>query len=646
MRIDKLIVHGFGKFVEREFAFGSNFNLIIGDNEAGKSTLMKAMMAAFFGLRTSDSSRWKPWSDYQNFSLTTEFVTSEGQRLRLKRDLATHQTVVEDISSEVSGFYADGISLKRQQDFAGREPTLIFKGDANPGGRTPEKARYDELLRSWLGLADEEIFRHTVYVDQNELATLNKEDVVERLKSLISGPELTSYQVVLAVLEKRLDGLRRLPGRRRDRKIEELSRELEEKQEILRSLDGRIRALVEQEKERERLVEELNRSEKERAFLDRMVQAMDALEQNTKEVEDLKKALSERRRDKERIEKIMAEIDRLQKQLEASSAMAVGGGLRSLLVPLLISGLLVVLFAILAILVHRMFFIGTTLALVPLVIWYFRRSRQEWDKKAEIHSLQSNLQTQRQFLAQLPDKESVEEEMNALADRLLVLDRKSEEWAKQAPEIMKMSAQEKFRIRDRLSQLEKEIERDRERLLRLEGAISGFRWEEVHPDLLKEEIREKEKELSRLELEADGLARAIDILEESSREFRAEIAPYLEEQAGEVFRRVTRGKYSSLSFDPETLAVDLLHEGRLIPKDSLSTGTQEQLYLAIRIALSQLISGERKPPFFFDDSLLNFDEGRKKEALEVLKEMATEHQIFLFTIDRSLKNVDAHVVEI
>jgi uncharacterized protein YhaN len=201
-------------------------------------------------------------------------------------------------------------------------------------------------------------------------------------------------------------------------------------------------------------------------------------------------------------------------------------------------------------------------------------------------------------------------------------------------------------MRDNLGQLEKKIQSDRDRLLHLGGAISGFRWEEVHPDLLEEEIREKENELSRLKLEADGLARAIDILEESSREFRAEIAPYLEEQAGELFSRVTKGKYSSLSFDPESLEASLLHEGRLIQKDSLSTGAQEQLYLAIRIALSQLISGERKLPFFFDDSLLNFDEGRKKEALEVLKEIATEHQIFLFTIDRSLKNIDAHVVEI
>ncbi|GFP28439.1 AAA family ATPase, partial [Candidatus Hakubella thermalkaliphila] len=316
MRIDKLIIHGFGKFIEREFTFGSNFSLIIGDNEAGKSTLMKAIMAAFFGLRTSDSSRWKPWSDYQDFALTAEFATSEGQRLRLRRDLATHQAVVEDISSEMSGFYADGISRKKQQDLAGKEPTLLFKGDANPGGRTPEKARYDELLHSWLGLADDELFRHTVYVGQNELVALDKHDIVERLKSLISGPELASYQAVLAALEKRLDGLRRLPGRRRDRKIEELVRELARKREMLQSLEGRVRSLAEQERERERLIEKSDQSEQERVLLNRMVQAMDALEKNAKEAEEIKKVLSERRRDKERIEKILEEIDRLQKELE------------------------------------------------------------------------------------------------------------------------------------------------------------------------------------------------------------------------------------------------------------------------------------------------------------------------------------------
>lgn len=845
MRINKLIIHGFGKFVEREFAFGSGLNVVLGDNEAGKSTLMKAIMAAFFGLRTSDSSRWKPWSDYQDFSLTTEFVTSEGQRLRLRRDLATHQAVVEDISSEMSGFYADGISRKRQQDFAGREPTLIFKGDANPGGRTPEKARYDELLRSWLGLADEELFRHSVYVGQNELVALGKQDIVERLKSLISGPELASYQVVLSALERRLDELRRLPGKRKERKIEALSRELQKDRERhLRSLE-KVQSLKEQENEKENLVRELRDSEKEQKFLARMVEAINALEEGAKEAEETRKALSEKRREKERIEKIQEDIDnltgqireyqvygklpphlpdllqdysrkraraqwdrekeagekarlaeieervsnierelstytslaalpqdfeiqfqnhriqkefldaqreRLQHDRENLSREVVSMGPSSPLLPLTFSVLLLLLFVILGILVHPMFLAGTILAPVPAAIWYIKKfqgkemersqmltkmeeqlraieeslqEREDWlrgyldltscadnddlatrlekyrklqedlqmqkrlkdslEKSIDysgveqlkqqieemeqelkgyleltgaanleelIHGfethrdLQEKLQAQKKFLAQLPDMESVEEEIDNLTNRLLVLDRKMEEWAKQAPEITNMSAAEKFRMRDNLGQLEKKIQSDRERLIHLRGAISGFRWDETHPDQLKEEIEEKERTLGRLELEADGLARAIVILGESSQEFRAEIAPYLEEQAGEVFRRVTRGKYSSLSFDPESLEASLLHEGRLIQKDSLSTGTQEQLYLAIRIALSQLISGERKLPFFFDDSLLNFDEGRKKEALEVLKEMASEHQIFLFTIDGSLKNVDAHVVEI
>ncbi len=46
MRLDKLILRNFRGFTEREFAFGPGFNLIVGENGSGKTTVLEAGAAA------------------------------------------------------------------------------------------------------------------------------------------------------------------------------------------------------------------------------------------------------------------------------------------------------------------------------------------------------------------------------------------------------------------------------------------------------------------------------------------------------------------------------------------------------------------------------------------------------------------------
>lgn len=43
MRINKLKITNFKKFKNREFEFNEDINIIVGDNESGKSTLLEAL---------------------------------------------------------------------------------------------------------------------------------------------------------------------------------------------------------------------------------------------------------------------------------------------------------------------------------------------------------------------------------------------------------------------------------------------------------------------------------------------------------------------------------------------------------------------------------------------------------------------------
>ena len=64
----------------------------------------------------------------------------------------------------------------------------------------------------------------------------------------------------------------------------------------------------------------------------------------------------------------------------------------------------------------------------------------------------------------------------------------------------------------------------------------------------------------------------------------------------------------------------------------LSQGTAEQLYLAVRLAICDLVlSGGEGVPLVLDDALDAFDDRRAALALDYLRRAAAERQILLFT---------------
>ena len=64
---------------------------------------------------------------------------------------------------------------------------------------------------------------------------------------------------------------------------------------------------------------------------------------------------------------------------------------------------------------------------------------------------------------------------------------------------------------------------------------------------------------------------------------------------------------------------------------SLSSGTLDQLYLCLRVAVAGLVQPEERLPLLLDDPFLTFDATRRRAALDWLVEVASEHQVLLFT---------------
>lgn len=114
--------------------------------------------------------------------------------------------------------------------------------------------------------------------------------------------------------------------------------------------------------------------------------------------------------------------------------------------------------------------------------------------------------------------------------------------------------------------------------------------------------------------------------------FEREHQPELLERASRVFSRMTLGRYARVRKSGRALVCER-DDGREIPPDVLSTGTCEQLYLAIRLAYIELYCRGAEPlPVVLDDVLVDFDDRRARATLEALAEFAARTtQVLLFT---------------
>ncbi len=106
MRLTRIEIDGFGSLQALDLRFGPAMNLVVGPNEAGKSTLQEAIVTGLYGLESGDrraaiverTDRWRPWQG-GGFGLALEFELEDGSRLRVERDLDADTVQVRDLGS-------------------------------------------------------------------------------------------------------------------------------------------------------------------------------------------------------------------------------------------------------------------------------------------------------------------------------------------------------------------------------------------------------------------------------------------------------------------------------------------------------------------------------------------------------------------
>lgn len=145
---------------------------------------------------------------------------------------------------------------------------------------------------------------------------------------------------------------------------------------------------------------------------------------------------------------------------------------------------------------------------------------------------------------------------------------------------------------------------------------------------LGQEYENKKELYDALKLAGENMQAAVDDISSS-------FGPVLNEKTAQIFAHITGGRYEKVMVDKEYSIQAKPKDGGYHEWKYLSNGTTDQAYLALRLAMTELITdnGERLP-LMLDDVLLQYDEERAENALRYLKEYALDAQILFFTCRR------------
>ena len=136
-------------------------------------------------------------------------------------------------------------------------------------------------------------------------------------------------------------------------------------------------------------------------------------------------------------------------------------------------------------------------------------------------------------------------------------------------------------------------------------------------------------------------ALARQLLDQAKRRFERERQPQVIRTASEIFAAITDGRWQGLtaSLEDSTLSV-LPPNGEPVAPDALSRGTQEQIYLAMRLAYIRNHAAHATAlPVIMDDILVNFDPERARRTAQAFVQLTTGtgstvaggHQLLFFT---------------
>lgn len=621
MILEKLYIDGFGKFSDYSLNFSPSIQILYGENEAGKSTIHAFIQAMLYGI-PKGASKKEVFFQYRPFSKALGF----GGSLTF-----SHQ----------------GKSYCVQRDFLqGGEAhiTILPQGEKLFEG--------ESFLQSVLSPFSLESFKNTVSIRQLKSST--EREMVYELQAMLSnfqesGNVELNPQAALDYLEQeeaRLrekmipDATKRYSGLLGEVKNTHRSLSLLEAEEAQSSEEKSPKGLA----PKEAIIEATNREESLE-----LRQKVAEIEETREEWNRLSSLLEKEGLNNK--EELLLEQEKMLHYLSHEQEEKELGKNSTFLYPLFcffalcfaVLTTLSFLYAYTSVALPRFpfFSMGFSAYLYPFFCAFLlflllalsqRRiftQQQRWVKqeKREFEEIlaKRNISTFLQF--QNSSKEELREEGSSYtqAKVLQYYNTLLEKWGEKEELEKSLALLEESYEKEKLLWLEtsyKEKQKEqREELLRQYGILQN------KADLIRPSLEENEK----LQEKREALLEAKERIRQIAGEIRKSFAFHLNEDCGKALSEITGGRYDSLWID-EQLHIYVNAKEGFFPLEQASTGTIDQLYLALRLSMALLLQRENRDllPLLFDDSFAMYDEKRLAASIGYLKK-AYPAQILLFT---------------
>lgn len=643
MILEKLYIDGFGKFSDYSLNFSPSIQILYGENEAGKSTIHAFIQAMLYGIPKGASKKeiffqYRPFSKALGFGGSLTF-SHQGKSYCVQRDF-------------LQGGEAHITILPQGEK--------LFEGES--------------FLQSVLSPFSLESFKNTVSIRQLKSST--EREMVYELQAMLSnfqesGNVELNPQAALDYLEQeeaRLrekiipDATKRYSGLLGEVKNTRRSLSLLEAEEAQSSEEKSIKGLV----PKEAMIEATNREETdgEESFEKNGSVAKNCiLKEESLELQQKVAEIEETREEWNRLssllekeglnnkEELLLEQEKMLQYLSHEQEEKELGKSSIFLYPLFcffalcfaVLTTLSFLYAYTSVALPRFpfFSMGFSAYLYPFFCAFLlflllalsqRRiftQQQRWVKqeKREFEEIlaKRNISTFLQF--QNSSKEELREEGSSYtqAKVLQYYNTLLEKWGEKEELEKSLALLEESYQKEKILWLEtsyKEKQKEqREELLRQYGILQN------KADLIRPSLEENEK----LQEKREAILEAKERIRQIAGEIRKSFAFHLNEDCGKALSEITGGRYDSLWID-EQLHIYVNAKEGFFPLEQASTGTIDQLYLALRLSMALLLQRENRDllPLLFDDSFAMYDEKRLAASIGYLKK-AYPAQILLFT---------------
>lgn len=611
MKIDKIKINGFGKLHNKEIDFDDKINIVYGENESGKSSVLKFISCMLYG--TSKNKNGKEFSDFEKFK----------------------PWKIEDFSGKIRYELDSGDGFEVYREFKKKNP-VIYNDNKEDISKSfvMDKNKGIDFFTEQTGI-DEEVFSNTAINEQEglKLSRSSQTTIIQKISNLISsGDDSISFKKSMDRLIKRQNeevGTDRTFQRPINNVTSRINKLMDEKL----SLETYKEKIYDTSLEKEQLEEEEKKEETEIDFLKELKTKLDSNRLKTAEITFNKNLENEYN------QKIIELNQKIENDHGEDKYKKVN--LKTHLISITI--LLFVLILILAFANNKSISIAVIVPIFCLIINILlnRQKNREYERLNnyknsklvnEIEVLKENKEVKASEVKEkeqiLNDEIQMENEAlikkyNGKIDNDFILNALSKNYDETIKEI---------------DTKEKRLNTVKFKLQSMEKTSSEIELKLDNLSKIEEEIEDLEQEKEELLSLNNSYNLARECLESAYNQVKENISPKFTNNLCKIISEISNNRYKNVVVsDNDGLKVEV-ENGSYVPVSRLSVGTIDQMYLSLRLSALEEISKE-KLPIILDEAFAYFDDERLKNLLKYLNDNYSNNQIIIFTCSKREKKL-------